>query len=223
LRLSFWLADKTGLAGKENLIFMVFCLAIVIGMIVPPIILSLWNAGDNPLRTELAFRILVVSAIPLTLSGYLTRASVALGFQFFAVTAMAGAMNICLNQAAKGGVAPRCIGRFVGCYISAAGAFTIILFFLPGFPMPTSAILTVTCLFMAVAAVAFTARTPAGNGAENEISGITPAEMPRKIKVGTMCAIGLFVIIAGILDNIFFFESAFENIPYLTVVPCEFF
>jgi DNA-binding CsgD family transcriptional regulator len=161
------------------------------------------------------FRILVVFAIPLTLSGYFVKGETALIFQFFAVTAMAGAMNICLNQAAKGAVAPERIGRFTGFYISVAGAFTIILFFLPGITAPSGAIPVIVSFFLIVAAVVFTAKEPLEDAAKSEFSGSEFMPLPRKIKLKAICAICIFVIVAGILDNIFFFESAFEKIPHL--------
>jgi DNA-binding CsgD family transcriptional regulator len=214
LRLSFWIADKTGLDGRENLIFMVFCSAIVAGMILLSAILAWLNIYENSRRTVLVLRVLAAVTVLGTLLGHFTESVGALVSQFLAMAAMAGMMNICLNQAAKGGVVQERIGRFVGFYVSVAGFFTILLFFLPNFPMPHGVILVTVCLFPVVAAVVFKAQEPEDSADQNDFTERKHAPVPREIKRRAICVIGLFVITAGILDNIFFFESAFEEIPH---------
>lgn len=214
LRLSFLIADRTGLKGMENLIFIVFCSAIVAGMTVLPVILARLSVYENSRKTVLAVRIFAAAAVLWILRGYFAEGIDALVAQFFAAAMMAGMMNVCLNQIAKGEVGHEWIGRFVGFYISVAGVFTIVLFFLPGCVMPTGVILAAACLFLVVAAVVFQTQEPRNNAGKSDFQEHEHVPVPRAIKLRAICAIGLFVIMAGILDNIFFFESAFEEIPH---------
>jgi DNA-binding CsgD family transcriptional regulator len=214
LRLSFRIADKTGLEGGENVIFIVFCFAIVAGMTVIPAILARLGVYENSRRTALAVRIFAAVGVLCVLRGYFAEGMEALVSQFFATVMMAGMMNICLNRAANGGIDQRRVGRFIGFYVSAAGVFAIALFFLPSHAAPDGVVLAAVCMFLIVAAVAFEAREPRSLAAECGFPERERAPAPRGITRRAIYAIALFIIIAGILDNIFFFESAFEEIPH---------
>ncbi|MDR1021258.1 MAG: helix-turn-helix transcriptional regulator [Synergistaceae bacterium] len=211
LRLSLWMAGSTGLAGRENIIFMVYCLGIVAGMTVVPSALRRLDAGRARQSAALALQALAFLAIPCVLAGYFSNGGTALLFQFLADAAMAGSMSVCLNRAATGGVPPERIGRFTGLYISAAGLVTIALFFLPGVAAPTGVILAAVCCLPAIAAAAFGRQWHT----ERALETAEPEPLPRGIMLKTVVVIGLSVVVSGILDNIFFFESAFAKIPHL--------
>jgi DNA-binding CsgD family transcriptional regulator len=92
------------------------------------------------------------------------------------------------------------------------------LFYLPSVDVPAGAALAVMCVSLAASAFSFIAVDVRSEPLppEGDASWMSSPFPPRRVILGSMASILFFVVIAGILDNIYFFESALNGIPYFT-------
>jgi DNA-binding CsgD family transcriptional regulator len=214
-RLCFRLLEKIDI----NFVFISYCFALIVGITVFPAMLRRLSDGWNSREAVTASRIFVLSPILPTMLGYFTEGAVSVVFQVFSMALVAGAIGLCLNQAA--GTAPKQphMGRFVGCAFSIKAMSGAILFFFPGMEISAGAAVAVLCLLPAAAAVSLTRsaedfRESDSENVTKEISDQATALPPRKIILQVGGVICLYAIVSGLLDNIYFFDAAFEKIPH---------
>jgi DNA-binding CsgD family transcriptional regulator len=175
------------------------------------------NGGWNNRKAATAFRVLTLSAVLPAVLSYFTGGAVSVACQVFTMTLAAGAIGLCLNQAAA--VTPTLprIGRFVGCAFGVKAMSGAILFFWPGVEISTGVIMAVLCLFLAAAAASFTTGAedePNGGDAAKEAPDQGFALPPQKIVFQVGGVICLYAVVSGLLDSIYFFDAAFEKIPH---------
>jgi DNA-binding CsgD family transcriptional regulator len=212
-RLCFRLLDKIGV----NFVFIFYCLAFIIGITSFPAILCRLNIEGNSRRA--AFQVLVLSAVLPTALGYFTGEAASVVCQFFSMALVAGGIGMCLNHAAVMGLAPLRAGRFVGYAFAAKALSGAILFFLPGVEIPNGAIEVILCIALLAAAALFPicgdgSREPDERVAANVIPVPAVTLPPRRIALLAGGVICVYAIVAGLLDSIYFFDSAFDNIPH---------
>ncbi|MDR1132564.1 MAG: hypothetical protein LBL05_00285, partial [Synergistaceae bacterium] len=203
--------ERIGFPDGFNFIFILFCFAIVVGITASPMIISRLMKTRN-LKYGAVFRIFVISAIPTTVLSYFMSGVPALVCQFLSAALDAAGISVCLNQAASGAIPPERIGRFFGGAFGIMTLSVAVIFFLPTVEIPTGAVVVALCVFLALAAVLFE-----GDGPDMPRAGAgAPAANP--MPHGTVLAAGgvicLYAVISGLLDNIYFFESAFDRFPH---------
>ena len=232
LRLSFWVSDRTGLEEMDNMIFMLFCLAVVSGMIASPLLLDGMRLSESPSRLAAAVRAAAAVTAVSAVASYFTSGLFALAFQFVTTFFTAGAMAVCLRRIACGLLPPQRIGRFVALSFAVMALSGAILFFLPFAEIPTGVILVVICGFLAVAALFckagfaeageydnLDATAEAGKyGRPSAFAGIEDAPPPylpltRPLLRLAALVLVLYAFVGGLIDNIYFFDEAFDMIP----------
>jgi DNA-binding CsgD family transcriptional regulator len=166
-----------------------------------------WSA-----RYDTVFRIFVISAIPTTILSYFTSGVPALVFQFLSTALDAAGISVCLNQAASGAIPLERIGRFFGGAFGIMTLSVAVIFFLPIVEIPTGAVVILLCLFLALAAIFFKSGRPDMSQPNDDASAAN--SIPRKVVLIAGGVICLYAVISGLLDNIYFFESAFNKIPH---------
>ena len=211
LRLCFWISEDTGLLDLENMIFVLFSLAVVIGMISVPLIFDKSRLRDNPAVSAIAVRVSILLTAAAAIASYYAKGHLALAFQFVTTCLTSGVMAVCLRRLAGGLFPVRHIGRFIGLSFAVMALSGAVLFFLPFAEIPTQITLIVMCAFLAMAAVCFDAN---GSGSEQaEESEGCEASLSARILRLTLLVLCLYVLAGGLLDNIYFFDEAFEIIP----------
>ena len=214
LRLCFWISEQAELLELESLIFVLFSLAVVVGMIAAPLFLDKTRFCESPERLKFVVRVSVFVTAVAAIASYFAQGYLALVLQFVATVFTSGAMAICLRCLAGGVLNPRCIGRFIGFSFAVMAISGAILFFLPFVEIPTGMILIVTCAFLVVAAVCFDAGSLGTvDIAEDLVTNLGREVYSTQIRRLALLVIGLYSIAGGFLDNIYFFDDAFELIP----------
>ena len=259
LRLSFWTVESRELLDYENLIFLFFCSAMVLGMCAAPLLKRLlctpgspWGAVSSgavggtglassgtdpvvyessmgpsdagsgtdasdhtdPVASATLFRILVFLAIPLTVVGYFSKGPFALALDFITVIMVSGAMSLCLDKVVLF-IRVGETGRFIGICFAVMATLGNILFFLPFYEVPTQVSLVVVCAVLLIALLAFPQTGKDREAVSDPVEDDWILEpFPQKEWIQkAIIVVGLYAIIAGMLDNLYFFDDAFSLIP----------
>ena len=214
MRLCFNTMEQTNLMDFESAIFILFCFAMMSGMVAVPLLLDKMRLFEVPKRLSGAVRALLVGTAAGAVASCYTSGYLALACQFITTFCLAGALAVCLRRVAGGLIPPRCVGRFVGLSFAVMAVLGAMIFFLPFVELSTEAALIVIGVFLAVAALSFEPKNPEpATDRENSaaLSSYTPpAPRFRRLALSVLC---LYVLVGGLLDNIFFFDDAFAAIP----------
>ena len=220
LRLSFWTVESRELLDYENLIFLFFCSAMILGMCVAPLLKRLLCKNENSQGAKSSrsatalFRFFLLLAIPLTVVGYFSKGPFALALDFITVIMVSGAMSLCLDQVVLF-VRVGETGRFIGICFAVMATLGNILFFLPFYEVSTHVSLVIVCVVLLIALLAF---PRVGNDQETVSNPVEDdwilEPFPQKDWIQkAIIVVGLYAIIAGMLDNLYFFDDAFSMIP----------
>jgi hypothetical protein len=157
--------------------------------------------------------ILTVTAVA-AIASYFAKGYAALTFQFITTFFVAGAIALCMRRMGSGLLAPRRAGWFIGCAFTIMAVSGAVLFFLPFAEIPTGIILIVLCVFLAIAAVAFETKSSDMAVDYDKPSPLTNYEplAGRLVRLAFL-VLCLYALVAGLLDNIYFFNEAFDLIP----------
>ncbi|MDR1131819.1 MAG: LuxR C-terminal-related transcriptional regulator [Oscillospiraceae bacterium] len=213
LRLCFWITDRTGLVDMENGIFILSCAAILAGMTAFPLLLDKTKLGVSPERVTLAVRAAVISAGAAAAASYFTQGSAALAFQFITMLCASGAMSAGLRMMSVT-VPSGKVGQFFGLSQVAGSLLGAFLFFSPFAEVPTLVMLIAACVLIALAAIFFTARHAPPPETEDDCRSPRPSVLPGRILRPALAVMCLYAVVGGLLDNLYFFDDAFNTIPY---------
>ncbi len=213
MRLNLMTVERAGLLERENLIFILYCAAMVLGMLLAPLLLDSTRLAGACARLCPTVRICLGIAALLAVAGYCAGGYAALALQFFATLFYAGALAACLRVAA-GSIVPRHAGRMYGFACAAMHAVNMALFYQPFIAVPAAAVLVFLCVLLAVAGLCFAAGSPGpvtGRESTAPFTGYLPLT-PRIIRLAVVVLV-LLVVFAGLMDNMFYFAKMFTYIP----------
>ena len=213
LRLCFWITEQTKLSELENMIFILFSFAVVAGMVITPLILDRVRALASLSRLSLTMRVVIASTAVAAVASYYTSGYFALALQFATTFFTACAMAICLRRITQVLISRR-TGRFVGFATAIMSLSGTVLFYLPFVEIPTGVILIVMCGFLAIAAFCFHSGAPKqAMDAEDTMPIVPNAPLNKKVLLLFLLVFCLYALVGGLIDNIYFFDAAFDLIP----------
>lgn len=208
MRIAFRSAVYTGLAGRENALFIALCAGIVLGMLVPlPSINTSWR------KNKALFQLSAIAAVPCTILALYTLDVMALVFtslsSFFAAIALGCSLyriSLQLDQ--------KSFGMFYGTAFAVSEGMLLILLLFPQNKLISIIVLAALCLLLLIAALAY--HTGAAAQESNEVA--QNAASPSGAKPWKyLLALSLYCIAGGMLDNLTAFDDAFFGIPNLLV------
>ncbi len=213
MRFCFMTVERAGLIGYENLVFILYCAAIVCGLALAPLFLDRTRLAEPPAQVAAAARACLAASAAFAIAGYFVGGYAALTLQFFTMLFYAGALAAVL-RVASACLAPRLAGRLNGFSGAVMHLVIMVIFYQPFFPVSAGVTLCLLCVMLAAAGLFFTAARTGSQSPDDNImpfTNYTPF-IPRVIRLG-MAALVLFVIFGGLQDNIFYFDAVFANIP----------
>ncbi len=204
------LAARTGPLGLEHTVFLLNCLAVIAGMALAPLAIDRMRLGG--VKSTRIFRSFAYIAAVAALAGCFTSGVISLALQFTASALVSGALAVCLRQMTVL-LPPRRSGLFVGLSCALMAFTNAILFFQPFFIVGEEIILVVMYGFLAAALFCFDASSfeeaakliPVPSGADKP-----PNKRLIRFALLVLC---LYVLLGGLLDNLYYFDAAFGRIP----------
>jgi len=235
MRLCFRSVERTGLAYRENTLFICLCAGVVLGMLVP-----LPDIVRSRKRYQALFRLSAAAAVPCTALAVFTQGGAALAFillaSFFASAAMGCCLyRISLQSGQKG------FGWFFGTAFAASEGLLLIYLLIPAGRAPAAITVAAVCLLPFIAALTYrdtgltdavrpdTARAdvaltdtvhPDTVPMEAISAGAAerPAEPPSSsMLVKYVLALLLYSVMGGMLDSLTAFADAFIALPHALV------
>jgi DNA-binding CsgD family transcriptional regulator/predicted MFS family arabinose efflux permease len=178
-----------------------------------PLLLDKTKLGATPARVTLAVRAAAAVAGASAIASYVTQGYTALAFQFVTMLCASGAMSAGLRMMSVT-VPPGKVGRFFGLSQVVGSALGAFLFYAPFAEVPTVVMLMAACGLMALAAVCFTARREPLPETEDGRREPVSSALPGRILRLALVVMGLYAVVGGLLDNLYFFDDAFNTIPH---------
>ena len=152
MRLCFRSVERTGLAYRENTLYICLCAGVVLGMLVP-----LPDIVKSRKRYQALYRLSAAAAIPCTALAVSTKGSAALAFILLASFFASAAMGCCLYRisllSGQNG-----FGWFFGTAFAASEGLLLILLLAPADRVPAAAAVAAVCLLPLIAALTDTLR-----------------------------------------------------------------
>jgi len=211
LRYVMRVVDRMGYPGGQNLVFCVYCAAIVTGMILCPLMLEKYRIDWNGKSAARVGRWLCSVAMISTVLLHFATGLMSLACQFLAMSAVAGTVNICLNRAVLGGISQAGMGQFLGRAFALMTAVVAIVFHIPGVDIHSGFAVALLSALLVCSVLTFPSKNQVIDNPVEESPHFIP-EKHTVLKITVLICV--FAAVTGILDNIFFFEDAFDSIPH---------
>ncbi len=186
-----------------------YCLAVVAGMAFSPLVMDWARIESTPF-----FRFLAIIAALFATASYFMHGVFALALQFFTAAFSSGALAVCLRQMTAL-LPPRRVGLFVGSSCACMALSSAALFFQPLIDIPSGIILFVMCCFLAAAIFCFDAGLFSEAAKQVPAPKTAPLPSNKRFARFALLVLCLYVLLGGLLDNLYYFGAAFGQIPNL--------